>query len=65
MSEINYHIYEAIDSIFKITCTKCGTIEILQFIDETLEAADAFERAGWRGTKKNIYCPNCNSKKTK
>ena len=61
--KVVFHLYDNIETVNTIICSKCGTQEV-EFNIDVFEAADSFYEKGWYATSNNIYCPRCRKKYT-
>lgn len=57
-------LFENILSTQEIQCSRCMCTGTEHNIGD-YEAAESFQRKGWRATRQNIYCPTCSEKKLK
>ena len=53
-----FKIYEKLESVHSLTCSKCGMREVYERGDD-LDAASWFYKQGWYATEKKLYCYNC------
>lgn len=51
-------LYNYVNIICSIDCTKCGRTETANDIDEYY-FIEYLDEQGWRITVKNCYCPKC------
>lgn len=57
-------IYNAIETISTITCSKCRKTSNYYGADGW-DAVEPAIREGWYATELNVYCPTCQSKRKK
>lgn len=53
-------LFDSIDTISEIHCTKCREKEV-QYGDDSITCDDFFDK-GWRATPNHTYCPTCAKK---
>jgi len=57
-------LYDAVETVSTITCSKCNKSESF-FNCDGWDAAEAASGDGWYATENNVYCKSCNEKRLK
>jgi hypothetical protein len=64
MTKLESNMLDALEVFTTITCTKCRKHKDYHWMD-SYEALEPAIEDGWYATADNVYCPDCNKKRTR